>query len=137
MKQCLDCGKELKGRIDKKFCSDYCRSSYHFQQNRSKPASLYLKIDQQLKRNRKILAAHNKDGRTIVRKPKLIDAGFHPRYFTHYWRAGNNNLYRFCYEYGFLEKYENGKRNISKISDGTSSISPMGSKTDIRLKPGI
>ena len=31
-KVCLACGKPLKGRIDKKFCDDYCRNNYNNQQ---------------------------------------------------------------------------------------------------------
>jgi len=28
-KTCLACGKILKGRVDKKFCDDYCRNNYN------------------------------------------------------------------------------------------------------------
>ncbi|MBC7654417.1 MAG: DUF2116 family Zn-ribbon domain-containing protein, partial [Oligoflexus sp.] len=28
-KQCLDCGNSIKGRADKKFCDDQCRSNYN------------------------------------------------------------------------------------------------------------
>ena len=28
-KKCLSCGKLLKGRVDKKFCDDYCRNNYN------------------------------------------------------------------------------------------------------------
>jgi len=105
----------LKGRIDKKFCSDYCRSAYHFQQNSRKPVSLYRKIDNKLKRNRKILATYNKAGLTIIESSRLILDGFDPGYFTHYWQARNKNCYRFCYEYGFMVKIENGKKKYILI----------------------
>ena len=38
-KQCLECGNELMGRIDKKFCSDGCRNAYH---NKVNPATKNL-----------------------------------------------------------------------------------------------
>ena len=28
-KKCLECDEKVIGRIDKKFCSDYCRNSYN------------------------------------------------------------------------------------------------------------
>ena len=28
-KKCLECESPLVGRVDKKFCSDYCRNSYN------------------------------------------------------------------------------------------------------------
>jgi hypothetical protein len=31
------------------------------------------------------------------------------KYFTHYWKNQKGDVYLFCYEFGFLEKYENEK----------------------------
>ena len=28
-KKCLECGDKVVGRIDKKFCSDYCRNAFN------------------------------------------------------------------------------------------------------------
>ncbi|TAJ12232.1 hypothetical protein DMA11_13840 [Marinilabiliaceae bacterium JC017] len=63
-------------------------------------------MDNQLKNNRRILKTFNKAGKSIVRKSDLLKEGFNPKYFTHYWKAQNGNLYLFCYEYGFMEKKE-------------------------------
>jgi len=30
---CLDCGEAIRGRADKKFCNDQCRSNYNNQLN--------------------------------------------------------------------------------------------------------
>ncbi|MFH1321368.1 MAG: hypothetical protein ABII90_12055 [Bacteroidota bacterium] len=51
----------------------------------------------------------NKAGKTTIRKENLLKAGFNPRYFTHYWKAQNGNLYLFCYEYGFMDIIENDR----------------------------
>ena len=101
MNHCLDCGAELEGRADKKFCSDHCKSSYHYERSKSRTASLFKTIDAQLKKNRRLLKLYNRAGKATVRKDVLIDKGFNPRYFTHYraadrWKAGNRNVYLFC-----------------------------------------
>jgi hypothetical protein len=109
MKKCPSCGEELKGRVDKKFCSPYCKSSFHYQQNRDDEKNFFKKIDDQLKLNRRILKEFNKAGKAIVRKETLLENGFNPKNFTHYWKNQKAEVYLFCYEFGFLEKKENGK----------------------------
>ena len=48
-----------------------------------------------------------------MRKEKLIEEGFNPKYFTHYWKAQNGNVYLFCYEYGFmLTKEVSGEKYV-------------------------
>ena len=41
MKKCIECNGEIEGRIDKIFCSPYCKSSFHLKKNRGKGKSLY------------------------------------------------------------------------------------------------
>ncbi len=109
MNHCLDCCAKLEGRNDKKFCSDHCKSSYHYERTKRKSASLFKTIDAQLKKNRQLLKLFNKAGKATVRQEGLIERGFDPKYFTHYWKAANGNVYLFCYEYGFMKKTENNK----------------------------
>jgi hypothetical protein len=109
LKTCQYCGEEIKGRVDKLFCNPSCKSAYHYQKSREKEASLYNQIDNQLKQNRKILKNFNKTGKATVRKEELIKVGFNPKYFTHYWKNKKGDVYLFCYEFGFLERKENGK----------------------------
>ena len=33
-RKCLECEETVKGRVDKKFCSDYCRNSYNNRVNK-------------------------------------------------------------------------------------------------------
>ena len=35
-RECLECGEPLKGRVDKKFCSDYCRNSHNNKVNKDR-----------------------------------------------------------------------------------------------------
>ncbi len=108
-RKCLECNEILEGRIDKKFCSEHCKSSYHYKRNVKKEDSLFIKIDKDLKNNRRILKEYNKGGKVTVRKEKLLEEGFNPKYFTHYWKNRKGDVYLFCYEFGFLERKENGK----------------------------
>jgi len=70
---CLDCGDALLGRVDQKFCSDHCRSAYHYRQNKQKDAGLYKLIDGQLKLNRRILKNYNKAGKGHGEKNGTIE----------------------------------------------------------------
>lgn len=115
-RRCLDCGKPLQGRTDQKYCSEYCRSSYHYNLSKEKKESLYLKIDKQLKKNRRLLMAYNKAGKATLRKSVLDDAGFNPKFFTHYWKNQKGQVYLFCYEYGFLSLEENGKEKYLLVT---------------------
>jgi len=108
-KVCSYCEEPLEGRIDKLFCTPNCKSSYHYQKSLEKEASLYNKIDNQLKLNRRLLKKYNKAGKSTIRKEKLVSDGFNPKYFTHYWKNNKGDVYLFCYEFGFLELKEHGK----------------------------
>jgi hypothetical protein len=108
-KECLNCGEPFEGRIDRLYCSVYCKSNYHYEQKKGSPPSIYSKIDKQLKFNRRLLLQFNKAGKSTVRKEKLLSEGFNPKLFTHYWKNKKGQVYLFCYDVGFLELIENGK----------------------------
>lgn len=106
---CLECGSPFEGRKDRKFCSHYCKSAYHYTKNKEKGDSVFRSIDNQLKLNRRILKLYNKAGKATLRKEVLLEEGFNPRYFTHYWKNQKGQVYLFCYEYGFLAVKENNR----------------------------
>lgn len=105
--KCENCGATLEGRSDKKYCDNYCKSAYQYKNEKENQSNFYLKVDKQLKSNRKILKAYNKAGKSTVRAEELLKEGFIPNYFTHYWKNQKGDLYLFCYEYGFLKRVEN------------------------------
>jgi len=109
MRKCIECNDQIEGRIDKIFCSPYCKSNYHYKKNIAKEKGLYAAIDNQLKLNRRLLHHYNRAGKAVVRKADFLKTGFNPKYFTHYWKNQQGDVYLFCYEFGFLEKKENGK----------------------------
>ncbi|MFC5283976.1 hypothetical protein [Pedobacter alpinus] len=100
-KQCLDCGATVKGRSDKKFCDDQCRSNYN---NRIKADGNVevKKINNILLKNRKILAQLNIEGKTKLPKSKLEKASFNFNYFTHTYETSKGSCYKFCYDQGYL-----------------------------------
>jgi predicted nucleic acid-binding Zn ribbon protein len=109
MSACLNCNEALTGRLDKKYCSEYCKSNYHYEQKKGQTNSLFKRIDLQLKLNRRLLKDFNKAGKATVRAEKLLALGFNPDYFTHYWKNSAGDIYLFVYEYGFLKRKENNK----------------------------
>ncbi len=104
---CQACQKVLEGRSDKKFCDPYCKSAFHYKRNQEEPKGLYSKIDKQLKKNRSLLKSYNKAGKSIVKTEILIQQGFDPNFFTHFWKNQKGDIYLFAYEFGFLLKKEN------------------------------
>ncbi len=109
MRTCLNCNEELIGRPDKLFCNPYCKSNYHYENKKNQAPTLFQKIDKQLKLNRRLLSHFNQSGKSVIRKEKLFEAGFNPKFFTHYWKNHKGQVYLFCFDVGFLELKENGK----------------------------
>lgn len=105
-KKCLACGNNLQGRSDKVFCDAHCKSSYHYRKSIQESPRFYNQVDNQLKLNRKILKSFNKSGKATIRASKLIELGFNPKFFTHYWKNTKGDVYLFVYEYGFLRRLE-------------------------------
>lgn len=101
-RKCLECGEKLYGRLDQKYCSDQCRSSYNNKLN-SDPNNFVRNINNILRKNRRILESFNPAGKTIkVHKDKLMEQGFKFNYFTNIYKT-KTKTYRFCYEQGYLE----------------------------------
>lgn len=100
-RQCPECGEIIKGRIDKKFCSDLCRNSFNNRSN-SDTNNFMRNINNILRRNRRILEELNPEGKAKISKEKLMSKGFNFNYFTNTYLTKNGNHYYFCYEYGYL-----------------------------------
>lgn len=111
-KLCLNCNEEIEGRADKVYCSDYCKSNFHYERNKEKEDTFFRKVDKQLKLNRRLLKDYNRSGKSTVRANDLLKEGFDPNFFTHYWKNKKGDVYLFCYEFGFLKRTENGKQKF-------------------------
>jgi len=105
-KTCLECGSELFGRIDKKYCSDQCRTQY-YNRTHSKNKNLYRDINAILKKNHTVLQKLNPSGKTKVSEIRLLENGFKLNYFTNLYTTKKGITYYFCYDQGLI-KMENG-----------------------------
>lgn len=98
---CLDCREIVKGRSDKKFCDDQCRSNYN---NRLKAEdnSFMRQVNTILKKNHSILQKLNPEGKQKVNRDKLLKQGFDFNFHTHIYQTQKGGTYHFCYEQGYL-----------------------------------
>ncbi|MBU3011233.1 hypothetical protein KO506_07450 [Polaribacter vadi] len=100
-KLCLECQTPVKGRIDKKFCSDYCRNSYNNKVNKDSK-NLIRNINNRLRKNHKILSELNVSGKTKVTRTKLYNNGFDFNFFTSIYKTKTGNTYFYIYDQGYL-----------------------------------
>jgi len=102
-KTCLQCGKTLRGRADKKFCDDYCRNNYN-NQLKANTNNYVRNINNALGKNRRILEEVLQPNEQMHKttKQKLLHAGFQFKYITHTYTNKKGNTYFFCYDYGYL-----------------------------------
>jgi hypothetical protein len=100
-KTCLECLYPIKGRADKKFCSDLCRTAYNNRLNSARN-NLIKNVNNILRRNRRILTELNPDGKKRVSLEKLKARGFNFDYFTSTYRTKAGVQYFYCYDQGYL-----------------------------------
>ena len=99
---CLDCSNQLKGRADKKFCDDQCRSNYN-NRLKAEDSGVVKQITTILKKNRQILQKLIPENKATVKSAIVQQMGFNFTYHTHVYKTQKGNQYRFCFEYGYLE----------------------------------
>ncbi len=100
-KSCLECNETVKGRSDKKFCSDLCRNAYNNKRN-SDTNNYVRNVNTILRKNRRILEAILLKDAVKANKNKLLQKGFNFQYYTSTHITRKNTKYYFCYEYGYL-----------------------------------
>jgi len=99
---CPVCGDQIIGRVDKKFCSDQCRNTFNNERYSSDNAHVQ-KVNRLLKKNYNILKVLNVNGKTKVKRSKLLQEGFDFNYITGIYETQKGNLYKLCYDQGYLE----------------------------------
>jgi len=113
-KTCLECGEKIVGRVDKKFCSDYCRNAHHNNLNKDRK-NLVRNVNNQLRKNYRILEEFNPNEKTTISKNKLLARGFNFEYLTSIYTTKTDKVYYFVYDQGYLplenEIYALVKRN--------------------------
>lgn len=112
---CAECNQKLSGRKDQKFCSDYCRNGFNNRLNEDQ--NKYVRrINGILRKNRRILASLNPDGKITVDGIRLAEEGFNFHYFTNIYTTKKGTQYFFCYDYGYL-KTENDQYFLVQKQD--------------------
>lgn len=105
-KTCPECGKAIKGRIDKKFCSEPCRNASNnervFKDN--KKVNFVNGI---LKKNRKILKEMIENNQTEITANTLLSEGFNFYYITSFEYSNEGVCSYFCYEYRYYQSGDN------------------------------
>jgi hypothetical protein len=101
-KKCLDCGDIIRGRTDKKFCSDQCRNNYNNRLNRDSN-NFVRNVHGLLRKNRRILSDLYSEGRLKVHKDALFALGYNFSFFTHVIETTQGRKYHYCFEYGYCE----------------------------------
>ncbi|WBU90844.1 hypothetical protein [Cellulophaga omnivescoria] len=99
---CLECGKKLVGRADKKFCEDYCRNAYNNKINKDSK-NLIRNINNRLRKNYRILDSFTlTEGKTKTTRTRLIDKGFDFEFITNTYTTKKGTTYFFVYDLGYL-----------------------------------
>lgn len=108
VRQCEECKTVLPAgsRVDKRFCTDACKTSFHNKSRQAKNNSLpegIKRINAQLLKNREILIRLNPEGTKKLKRQKLYEKGFIFGLITSYSPTRTGQIYHFCYEQGYLE----------------------------------
>jgi len=112
MKHCHECGTQLTGRTDKKFCSDHCRNYYNNSLYKQRNEVIKI-INRKLKRNTVILERLVTHGISKIKKEQLRAEGFDFGFFTHQFTVSTGEKYNCCYNYGYAHT---GKEDIILFS---------------------
>ncbi|MBG7630577.1 MAG: hypothetical protein IZT56_09100 [Bacteroidetes bacterium] len=100
-KKCLECEEPLNGRVDKKFCSDYCRNTYNNKIDKESK-NLVRNINNRLRKNYRLLSELNISGKTKVTRTKLLNGNFDFNFFTSIYTTKTGNTYYYIYNQGYL-----------------------------------
>lgn len=100
-RNCLACGEVLRGRSDKKFCSDYCRNSYNNNINRD-AKNFIRNTNNRLRKNWRILEQLNPNEKSKTSKRMLLSLGFDFSCYTSIYTTKKGATYFFVYNQGYL-----------------------------------
>lgn len=101
-KKCAQCQKVIKGRSDKKFCDDACRTLYNNGRRRIE-SNTVRRINYILSNNRRILSELKGGQRaTKCRRQELILRGFNFGHFTSLMENRKGQRCHFIYDQGYI-----------------------------------
>jgi len=115
--RCLECGKKLPGRLGQKFCNPNCKSAYHYKNSKLKEPSTFVRVENQIKHNRRILKQFYLSGKLLLDKEILINEGFDFDYFTHIGKDKAGKPFYFNFEFSLHELKDKGKYRLEIWQD--------------------
>ena len=106
-RRCLECGAAFKGRSDKRYCSDFCRNSWHNRRNRD-CNNLVRLGNNRLRRNYRILSELlGKKESARVATAELWNKGFDFNWYTRVSRTKTGPPCYIVYTLGY-QRVANG-----------------------------
>ena len=114
---CLNCGKVLIGRADKKFCDSLCRMQYH-NAKKNESCAIRNRIITALNKNYRILTNLLASGKDNAELSELEQLGFIPHCITSVIESDGPYGQYVCYDITYCQtrnRITNIKRNIFPI----------------------
>ena len=103
------CDEVLKGRLDQKFCSDFCRSNFH--NDRYRLDNFHVKkINRVLMRNRRILKNLSSSNMENIPVKVLMSQGFNFDYCTHTEHTPIAGPIKWVYDFGYT--FDKANRSV-------------------------
>jgi hypothetical protein len=132
-KTCANCGENIEGRSDKKFCDDNCRTAFN-NGNAVSRDGLVRSINYRLMKNRRILQdLIPEEGKIKVSGQRLSNAGFEFKYHTHTYTTQKGATYVFCYDFGYLALDNNFFMLVKRV-EGPIPAAMAEDKTNMKEK---
>lgn len=116
VKRCLECGRELYGRPEKKFCCDDCRMRFHYQ-TASRKARIRNRILANINRNYEILNGLVEQNVESVDLMEICQMGFIPDCVTGTHKYGGSRSESFCCFDIEYKKSPNRLTNIRRLGN--------------------
>lgn len=98
---CLECGKILHGRSDKKFCNDICRSAYANKRYKTTHSEIF-RIHRILLRNHHLLEEYLQNGFSQISVRELYLRGFNFDYFTSIHTERSRHIEICCFDIRYI-----------------------------------
>lgn len=105
MAVCNECKEEFLGRSDKRFCSSYCRSTWHNKKYHTERKTV-RRVNCILRKNRQILFTTLDFKVKIITTQYLLEQGFNFGYFTSADILKNNKTCKYIYDIGYYNNSE-------------------------------
>lgn len=100
MRLCIECGRVINGRSDKKFCSEMCRNSFH---NKRKRGEAVIQVTNRiLLKNYKILKGYLAGNEMEVLIIRAKSDGFDFNLFTSLEFSSSGEPCFYCYDTGYV-----------------------------------